>query len=270
MHDKKILARLQPKTVSVFFGIIISVIIGLFLYTLGLSLLEASVFGVLGGFTMGAVLYREQNLIRLFEDTRKNLSYEVLQYKQRLQNMYDHSSCCLLEFDAETHAVHKASLGAVRLLAVPPDREVRGDSLLDVLRVESKCLVDLFSEAKAAPNGVIRKTVEIVNFNDRKLACEVSAIYYNDNGFIELALYLMPERHAEGDSNSKGRREDFDRFRRGLYRRESRILELKEEVNKILVKQNKKPRYKFDQRTNDSPAPLKLMRGIKNYPDERD
>jgi len=219
--------------------------------------MEAAVFGLLGGFTMGAVLYREQNLIRVSEHSRNSLSYELAQYEQRLENIYDRSSCCLVEVEAETHAIKKASLGLVRLLAIPPDREVRGDSVLDVLRVKSTCLADLLLEVKVGPNGVNRKNVAIVDYNDSELVCEVSAIYYDKAQLIELAFYLLPENRREGNTSNTGTREEFDRFRRGLYRRETRILELKEEVNKILIKHNEKPRYKFDKRTNDSRMPMK-------------
>lgn len=268
MRDGMRSAHLNPLTLSVGFGIIMTIVVGLSLYTLGLTLLEAAVFGVLGGFTMGAVLYREQNLIRSSEHARKSFSRALDKREQRLRNIYDYASCCLVEFDAETHIIEKASLGFVNMLAIPLDGEVKGKSILDVLRVESKCLVDLLSEVKSAPNGVMRRTIRIAVAGDSDLVCEFAAIYYDGPGLIEIGLYHLPEDRLDGNASNVSTREDFDRFRRGLYRRETRILELKEEVNKVLIEHDEKPRYKFDQRTNDSPVPMSARNKTTSSPDE--
>jgi hypothetical protein len=72
---------------------------------------------------------------------------------------------------------------------------------------------------------------------------------------VEAAFFLNPSPAVQGGEEVDVTSKDLDRFRRGMYRRETRIIELKEEVNEILKEVGKKPRYGFDQKLRDTHFP---------------
>ena len=61
----------------------------------------------------------------------------------------------------------------------------------------------------------------------------ISGQYFPDDHVIEAAFFVHPINNAERMADLGTAQKDLQRFRKGMFRRETRILELKEEVNEI-------------------------------------
>ncbi|PXA03951.1 hypothetical protein DDZ13_09950 [Coraliomargarita sinensis] len=232
--------------------------IGLFftLSALGLLQMEAAVFAVLSGFTLGAFVYRERSLTSSNQEIREKHRTEVANLEKRIQYYYDHSLVCLAYFDAGTLLIEKVSPGFLQLLRIPADFSVRGNSIVDLLRISSSKLEKIVSDAKQVGATPHVHLVVAEDAQGSQVTLEVSARYYRDAHMVEMAILVSPSVDREDLEDVDIARKDLDRFRRGMYRRETRILELKEEVNQILKDSGQEPRYRFDQNTEDTHVPM--------------
>ena len=224
------------------------------LFSLGLPKLEATVFGLLGGFTIGAFIYRERSLTNSFEHFRSGKNYELVQYEKRIQFYYSRSLVCLAYFDAGSLLVDKVSPGFLQLLRIPPDLNVRGKSIVELLHITPSSLEAIISEAQHENYILKPSELKLQDSEGNQLKVEVTVEYLKDQHMVEAAFFLNPSLATEGDEEDVTTK-DLDRFRRGMYRRETRIIELKEEVNEILKGFGKKPRYGFDQKSKDTHFP---------------
>lgn len=224
---------------------------------LGLPRLEAGVFAVLSGFTLGAFVYRERDLTHVNDRMREAHGSEIARLESRIQYYYEQSLVCLASFDAGTLLVEKVSPGFLQLLRIPPDLKVRGKPIVDLLHVSASRIETIIGETQreAAEAKTFQLLVE--DSQSSQLAIEVTLKYFKDTHMVEAALFVSPSAGGDNVEQVDIARGDLDRFRRGMYRRETRILELKEEVNEILKAAGREPRYKFDQKTQDTPNPLK-------------
>jgi hypothetical protein len=61
----------------------------------------------------------------------------------------------------------------------------------------------------------------------------ISGQYSPADHIVEAAFFVHPVNNAERVADLGAAQKDLERFRKGMFRRETRILELKEEVNGI-------------------------------------
>ena len=61
----------------------------------------------------------------------------------------------------------------------------------------------------------------------------ISGQYFQDDHVVEAAFFVYPINNIERMAELGAAQKDLQRFRKGMSRRETRILELKEEVNEI-------------------------------------
>lgn len=223
------------------------------LITLGLPRLEAAVFAALSGFTLGAFVYRERDLTSANKRMREEHSSELESLEKRIQYYYDRALVCLAYFDAGTLLVEKVSPGFLQLLRIPPDLKVRGKSIVELLHVSASRIEAIVSEAQRESTGA--KTHQLLAADSRgsQFTVEVTFNYIKQNHMVEAAFFVSPFCGDENVEQVDMARKDLERFRRGMYRRETRILELKEEVNEILKAAGREPRYSFDQKTQETP-----------------
>ena len=221
------------------------------LSTLGLPRLEALVFAGLSGFTLGAFVYRERALTHALEQRREEHRLEVARLEKRIHHYYGESLVCLAYFDAGTLLTEKVSPGFLQLFRIPPDLEVRGKSIVELLHVSAARVETILGEAKRETANAKSFQLLAEDAKGSQLPVEITLKYFKDTHMVEASFFVAPFSADKDLEQVDVARKDLDRFRRGMYRRETRILELKEEINEILKESGREPRYKFDQKTQD-------------------
>ena len=243
--------------------VVISLIAGLFttlaiivaLSALGLQRMEAAVFAILSGFTLAAFVYRERSLTNTFKDFRRDKNDQLVRYEKQIEYYYSRSLACLVYFDAGSLLVDRTSPGFLQLLRIPPELNVRGKSIVELLRVKASSVEALVSESQHHTYDQKPHHIQVQDAEGNSLSLEVTLDYLKDQHMVEAAFLPSPEATVEDAEDVDITSKDLDRFRRGMYRRETRIIELKEEINDILKEAGKEPRYGFDLKTKGSNFP---------------
>lgn len=225
------------------------------LTNLGLALLEATVFAALSGFTLGAFVYRERSLTYLLKQSREAHRAEVARVERCIHHYYEEALVCLAYFDAGTLLTESVSPGFLQLFRIPPDLKVRGKPIVDLIHVSTLRIQGIIKEVQH--ENPKNKTFQLLaqDSQGKQLNVEVTLKYFRDSHMVEAALFASPFEGVDNFEQVDLAQKDLDRFRRGMYRRETRILELKEEVNETLKTAGREPRYKFDRKTEGTDIP---------------
>ena len=226
------------------------------LSALGLLHMEAAVFSLLSGFTLGAFVYRERSLTNTFERFRSEMNHDLVRYEKQIHYYYSRSLACLAYFDAGTLLIDKVSPGFLQLLRIPSDLNVRGKSIYELLHLSPSMMEAIVSEAQLNDPNQKPHSLKLQDSEGNKLQVEVTLEYAKEQHMVEAAFFVYPSSSTQDDEEVDITSKDLDRFRRGMYRRETRIIELKEEVNEILKEAGKEPRYGFDRKLEDKNFPI--------------
>jgi len=238
--------------VSVIAGLGTGFIVLVALRVTGLELLESALFGALCGFTLAAFIFRERTLITANELARQRHCGDLERYQKHLKFYYETAPVCLAYCDAGTLLVDKVSPGFRTLFRVPLDLDVKGRSIGDFIRVSASGMEGIVLGAQREGKYAKTHLLSVEDAKGRPFKVEVSANYYRTAHMVEFAFETPLSLPGDGSEDSFIALKDLDRFRNGLYQRESRILELKDEVNEILREQGKEPRYKYNKRSQDT------------------
>jgi hypothetical protein len=161
------------------------------------------------------------------------LGVEVSRLQEFQDYLYSHSMACLVRFDAGTLIVDRASPGFIKMLRMPMESELRGQSLEVLLGVSSlklESMVELIKEGEALGK---EPKLEIMSADGFSTNAVISGKYSPGDHIVEAAFFVHPVNNAERVADLEAAQKDIERFRKGMFRRETRILELKEEVNGI-------------------------------------
>lgn len=139
--------------------------------------------------------------------------------------------------------------GFAELLSLDTGSQMTGADLGDLLKVESS-RIELITER--IRNGSSDRALPLIcrSSQGREIEVRVSGVYLPIEHAVEVVLICHPdsfERHADHQETM----DDLERFRKGMMRREKRILDLKAEVNKLLTDAEEAPRYEIDANTSD-------------------
>ena len=113
------------------------------------------------------------------------------------------------------------------------ESELRGQSLevlLGVNTLKLQSVIELIKGGEAS--GKVPK-LEIMSAGDFSTNAVISGQYSPSDHIVEAAFFVHPVNNAERVAELGAAQKDLERFRKGMFRRETRILELKEEVNGI-------------------------------------
>jgi len=218
-----------------------------------------SFLAVSAGFTLGALIYRERSLTHSNDRMRETHRSEIARLEKRIQYYYDHSLVCLAFFDAGSLLIERVSPGFLQLLRIPPELDVRGKSIVELLRISPSKIETIVSEAQRERTSVNAHHLIVEDSLGGQLPVEVTAEYFKASHMAEVAFFALPREGGKDVEEVDIALQDLDRFRRGMYRRETRILELKEEVNEILKAAGREPRYRFDHKTKDTHHPVENL-----------
>lgn len=232
-------------------GIFTCLAIATVVIVLGVPALEAYVFAGLGGFMISSFVWIERNLILQCKEKERQLALEVA-YRQEWQHkLYSRSLACFVRFDAGTLFIDRASPGFIKMLRLPTDTVLRGLRLEEVLGVNPLKLESVVDSIKEGDSSVKQPKVEIQTADGYTTQALISGQYFPQEHMIEAAFFVPLLKNAERAADMENAQKDLDAFRKGMFRRETRILELKEEVNALCQKANRPVRYQTDRSSDD-------------------
>ncbi len=248
--------RNKSIVVAVFFTIIAGGLIGILAPSFESLSITHLFIAFLGGGSIGAFIYRERILVNRLYTMQRNLIEEAGVYNSRIEHLYMKSLACLVEFDRRSLIIDRASIGFFDLLGVGADVDLRGRRLDDVLGVGQSEVDGLLAHISNGSGG-LREAIECKRSDGTPFHLFVSAYALEESNMIEAAFFL-----ANQDGSDRQDVEqmvgDLERFRKGMIRREERILELKGEVNELLKESKQPVRYRVDDRSDDTRFSVKL------------
>ncbi|MGJ8649427.1 MAG: hypothetical protein ACSHX4_03610 [Opitutaceae bacterium] len=210
------------------------------------------------GIFVGAYVYRERALVRSLQAIEKRYLDEASEHNARLEHLYMQSLACLVEFDASTLKIERASIGFFDLLGIGSGVDLRGDNLEQVLGVEAAGLESLVGHISKGSRG-LRQAIQCRRPDGKQIDLLMSAYYLEESDRIEAAFFVSnPTVDVSEDIEQISG--DLERFRKGMVRREERILELKAEVNELMAAAKESPRYRVDANSDDTKYSVKLER----------
>ncbi|MGZ0655204.1 hypothetical protein ACWPKO_13680 [Coraliomargarita sp. W4R53] len=243
---------------ALFLGVFSCLAIVAVLIALGVSSLEAYVFAGLAGFTISCFVWIERNLTVQLQEQRRLLSVEIASKLETQNRMYGRSLACLVRFDAGTLIIDQASPGFIKMLRMPVDTMLRGQRLEEVLGVNPLKLESVVDSIKLGDASLKQPKIEMVSADGFATHALVSGQYFMQEHIVEAAFFVPALKNAERMADLEAAQKDLDRFRKGMFRRETRILELKEEVNLICKEVGLLPRYRTDNSSDDSHLDLPM------------
>ena len=239
-------------------GVFSCLAIAAVLIALGVSTLEAYVFAGLAGITISFFVWIERSLTVQLNEQRRLLSVEVASRLETQNRLYARSLACLVRFDAGTLIIDQASPGFLKMLRMPVDATLRGQRLEEVLGVNPLKLESVVDSIKLGDASLKQPKIEMVSADGFTTQALVSGQYYMQEHIVEAAFFVPPLKNAERIADLEAAQKDLDRFRKGMFRSETRILELKEEVNLICKEVGLLPRYRTDHSSDDSHLDLPM------------
>ena len=204
----------------------------------GLILIDAPswgtyLFAALGGVMTASFVWIERSLVFQIKEKELMLGIEVTRLQEFQDYLYSHSMACLVRFDAGTLMIDRTSPGFIKMLRMPMESKLRGQNLEVLLGVSSlklESMVELIKEGEASGK---EPKLEIMSAGGFSTNAVISGQYSPGDHIVEAAFFVHPVNNAERVADLGAAQKDLERFRKGMFRRETRILELKEEVNGI-------------------------------------
>ena len=218
---------------ALFLGLFSSLAIATGLIVIDAPLWGTYLFAAFGGVITSSFVWIERSLVFQIKEKEFMLGIEVTRLQEFQDYLYSHSMACLVRFDAGTLIVDRASPGFIKMLRMPMESELRGQSLevllgVNTLKLES--VIELIKEGEALGK---EPKLEIMSADGFSTNAVISGQYSLDDHIVEAAFFVYPVNDTERLADLGAAQKDLERFRKGMFRRETRILELKEEVNGI-------------------------------------
>lgn len=223
--------------------------IGIVVSRLGLEPLAAGVFALLSAFAIAGFVFRERMLLERVSALEAGLCEHQSKLFARIDHWYKHSGVALVKYDASTLIIIRMGNGCAELLGLDSESKMAGGQLEDLLQVEASRLEVITEQIRQGiPRGSAPMLCRVAGGN--KIEVGFSGVYLPEEHAVEMVLICQPDsftRLAELQETM----DDLERFRKGMMRREKRILDLKSEVNELLVEAKQAPRYAIDSKTSD-------------------
>ena len=114
------------------------------------------------------------------------------------------------------------------------ESELRGQNLEVLLGVNALMLESVVELIKQGEEALGKEAkLEIMSADGFRTNAVISGQYSPEDHIVEAAFFVDPVNNAERIADLGALQKDLERFRKGMFRRETRILELKEEVNEV-------------------------------------
>lgn len=215
---------------------------------LGLSLSASSLIALLLALTIAFLYKRRKFHWRQLQEFETEQSRQVETFATRLQHFYNRSPAALVTVDTDNWIVIRASSGFAKLMGLEPDMEMKGAQIAALLKVQP-AQINALEAYLGDPAASGPMTLVCRGADGDAIELDISGIILEEDATAELvfARHLPARSHAE----EREEIEEFDLFRKMMMRREARILELKSEVNCLLLDKGDRIRYAVDANTSD-------------------
>ena len=222
----------------------------LVLSRIGVAAMETIILASLGALIAGVFVCRERALVYQLAQEERAHAARLAAEVARLDELYANSVACLVAFDAGTLIVDRVSSGFFDLLGISATQKIKGAPLEEVLGVDSTHLTSVVYQIKV---GTISMREELIckRSDGKPIVLLISGRYIPHLHLIEAAFFRLPRQAAELGEYERVM-DDLERFKKGIVRREGRVLELKGEVNQLLREVGQPARYRVDSMTDDS------------------
>jgi len=254
----------QDLIVSSTMGLVVFCSIAFVIYRLGVDVIESILFALISGVAAAAFILRERSLMNRLTAAEKRHMKEVGILSERIERAYGSPSINLVQFNAGSLIVDRASVGFLDLIEAAAERNVRGQRLEELLGVEATALERVIDDIRSG-TVASAQVLECRPSVGTTFSAKITGHYLEDSHSLEAALQPVIKKPI-GAGEADRAMADLERFRQGMARREYRILELKGEVNDLLKQTGHPPRYRVDHRT-ESPFEEKLTVGERNKED---
>jgi hypothetical protein len=228
---------------ALFLGVFSSLAIATGLIVIDAPSWGTYLFAAFGGVITSSFVWIERSLVFQIKEKEFMLGVEVTRLQEFQDYLYSHSMACLVRFDAGTLSVDRASPGFIKMLRMPMESELRGQSLEVLLGVNTLKLESLVESIKEGEASGKEPKLEIMNADGISTNAIISGQYALEDHIVDAALFVHPVNNTERLAELGAAQEDLERFRKGMFRRETRILELKEEVNETRREAGLSARY---------------------------
>ncbi|CAA6695118.1 MULTISPECIES: PAS domain-containing protein [unclassified Lentimonas] len=217
---------------------------------IGVPPMETIIFASLSALAVGGFICRERALVlELAQEERKHAARLGLEI-DRIDELYANSVACLVTFDAGTLIIDRVSAGFFDLLGISAKQDLVGAPLEEVLGVDSTHLTSVVYQIKVGTISV-REELICKRADGKPAVLLITGRYMAHLHLVEATFYRLPRQAAELGEYERVM-DDLERFKKGIVRREGRVLELKGEVNQLLKEAGKPVRYRVDSTTDDS------------------
>ena len=217
---------------------------------IGVEPVETIIFASLSALTVGLFVCRERALVYERALAEREQVAQFALEADRINELYSNSVACLVTFDAGSLIIDRASSGFFDLLGVSAKKDLSGERLEEVLGVDSTHLASVVYQIKTATISV-REELVCKHSSGRPVTLLISGRYMSHLHLVEAAFFRIP-RKASKLADYERVMDDLERFKKGIVRRENRVLELKGEVNQLLKQARQPGRYQVDSLTDDS------------------
>ena len=235
-------------------GVVVAVLLFAALYLvfslIGWAPTETIVFASLGALAVGMFVCRERALVYQLAQAARRHAARLRVETARMDELYANSVACLVTFDAGTLIVDRVSPGFFDLLGISATQDLKGAPLEEVLGMDSTHLTSLVYQIKVGSISV-REELVCKRSDGKSVLLLISGRYMPHVHLIEAAFFRLPRKAADLGEYERVM-DDLERFKKGIVRREGRVLELKGEVNQLLRETGQSPRYRVDSTTDDS------------------
>ena len=224
--------------------------LSLVFFRIGVEPMETIILASLSALTVGMFVCRERVLSYELAQAERKYVDQLRIEAERINELYSNSVACLVTFDAGTLMIDRVSSGFFDLLGISANQNLKGAPLEEVLGVDSTHLSSVVYQIKV---GTISVREELVcrQADGKSVGLLISGRYMPHLHLVEAAFFRLPRKAAELADYERVMG-DLERFKKGIVRREGRVLELKGEVNQLLRQAGQPALYRVDSRTDDS------------------
>jgi hypothetical protein len=213
---------------------------------LRLAVLPASCMAI----GVSLLFLRRKHSLRETQQGELAQAKEVEAIARRVEHLYTISPVAVITLEMTSWTVQRASRGFTNLLGLDPETKLAGTRLAALLKAQTSQMDALEAHLRdSSPSGPIQLTC--FNAEGRALDLFVSGRMMEPASLAEL-VFVADLGQFLNDHDLEERAEEMESFRKMMMRRETRILELKSEVNRLLVGSRSAPRYEIDSDTADN------------------
>tara|TARA_B110000285_G_scaffold216571_1_gene263993 strand:+ start:2585 stop:3394 length:810 start_codon:yes stop_codon:yes gene_type:complete len=232
--------------VGVATGLFLLAALSLVFSQIGVEPIETVILASLGALTMGFFVYRERFLAYELALAERKYLLQLDLNADRMNELYTNSVACLVSFDPGNLMIDRVSSGFFDLLGISANKDLAGANLEEVLGVDSAHLCNVVYQIKSSTIGV-REELVCQQADGKPVQLLISGRYIPQLHLVEAAFFRLPRKTL---ADHERLIEDLERFKKGIVRREDRVLELKAQVNEILQQAGQPVRYQVDSNTD--------------------